>query len=330
VVSVVMPVYNAEKFLREAIDSILAQTFSDFEFIIINDGSTDGTKEIILSYDDPRIVYLENEQNYGICVTLNRGLDEARGKYIARMDSDDISMPERFAKQVEYMDSHSEIGVLGTDIEVFGEGITNYIFTQSYETNMCSAGLLFNPSFAHPTVFLRTETIRNNNLRYKDEFRGLEDLKLWWDCAKVAKLANLPIVLLRYRKHLAQETKNVNPRKIQQSNNFRAERFESFGFILNDKEKEVLNNYSYGNYSLFSTPELHTFMDVLTRIIHNKQYPIITSKKALKVVGSKAIAYTIIQSDKLKANKIAHLNKAFIRGLIPFVWYMKYLFHFAK
>lgn len=114
-----MPAYNAEKYLREAIDSILAQTFTDFELIIINDGSTDFTKDIILSYTDQRIRYIENEQNSGICVTLNKGLDAARGRYIARMDSDDISLPRRLEVQVQYMDSHPEIGVAGTDIEIF-------------------------------------------------------------------------------------------------------------------------------------------------------------------------------------------------------------------
>ena len=99
-VSVVMPAYNAEKYLREAIDSILAQTYTDFELIIINDGSTDSTKEVIHSYSDPRIIYIENERNSGICITLNKGLDASRGRYIVRMDSDDISVPERLEVQV--------------------------------------------------------------------------------------------------------------------------------------------------------------------------------------------------------------------------------------
>ena len=110
-VSVVMPAYNAAKYIKEAIDSILAQTYRDFEFIIVNDGSTDNTKEIILSYSDPRIVYIENEQNSGICVTLNKGLDAAKGRYIVRMDSDDIALPQRLEVQVRYMDANPVVGV---------------------------------------------------------------------------------------------------------------------------------------------------------------------------------------------------------------------------
>ena len=118
-ISVVMPAYNAEKYLREDIDSILAQTYDDFEFIIINDGSIDRTKEIILSYSDPRIVYIENEQNSGICVTLNKGLDTAKGRYIVRMDSDDIALPQRLEIQVRYMDANPDVGVAGSMVERF-------------------------------------------------------------------------------------------------------------------------------------------------------------------------------------------------------------------
>lgn len=103
-ISVVMPAYNAEKYIGKSIDSILNQTYGDFEFIIINDGSKDSTKEIILSYSDNRIVYLENEINSGIVVTLNKGLEYATGEYIARMDADDIAVAERLEKQIEFME----------------------------------------------------------------------------------------------------------------------------------------------------------------------------------------------------------------------------------
>ena len=107
-ISVVMPAYNAEKYIGESIDSILNQTYGDFEFIIINDGSRDSTKEIILSYSDNRIVYLENEINSGIVVTLNKGLKYATGEYIARMDADDIAVAERLEKQIEFMEKNKD------------------------------------------------------------------------------------------------------------------------------------------------------------------------------------------------------------------------------
>jgi len=113
-VTVLMPVYNGEKYLNEAIDSILGQTFKDFKFLIINDGSTDGTADILKSYKDSRIKVTNNEKNIGLTKSLNKGLKMAKSEYIARMDADDISLPTRLQKQVEFMDSHPKVGVCGT------------------------------------------------------------------------------------------------------------------------------------------------------------------------------------------------------------------------
>ena len=132
-VSVVMPAYNAEKYIGEAIESILNQTFRNFEFIIINDGSVDRTKEIIQEYDDPRIVLLENDKNSGIVVTLNKGVDAATGEYIARMDADDIALSNRIEQQVMFLNTHRNIGVVGSALQIFGEEIDtqNRFFSRS-------------------------------------------------------------------------------------------------------------------------------------------------------------------------------------------------------
>jgi len=112
-VTVLMPVYNAEKYLKEAIGSILGQSFSDFEFLIINDGSTDSSVKIIKSYDDPRIRFIANEKNLGVIPTLNKGFALAQGEFIARMDADDISLPKRLELQADFMDKHPEAGAIG-------------------------------------------------------------------------------------------------------------------------------------------------------------------------------------------------------------------------
>lgn len=324
-VSVVMPAYNAEKYLREAIDSILSQTFRDFEFIIINDGSTDSTKEIILSYDDPRIVYLENEKNSGICVTLNKGLDVARGKYIARMDSDDLSMPERFAIQVEFLDKHPDIGVCGTDTMVFGEGISEYSYEQVYKSDDCAAGLIFNPCFAHPSVMIRKCVLDDNQISYNDNFRGLEDFRMWWDIAQYTRITNLHITLLKYRHHPGQETKNIKSTVRRVSNQFRTLRYNSFGLVLNEQECEIVNSYSYGHYDKFGFDEIETFIKILADVCRSKNYPIITTRKSLKTVCGKAIAYTLSQSPELRNHKRKYLTKAFIKRVITPLWYLKYL-----
>lgn len=203
-VSIVMPVYNASMSLHEAIESMLAQTFTDFEFLIIDDGSTDDSASIINSYKDPRIRVLSNGKNEGLVYSLNRGIDEAFGEYIARMDSDDISLPQRLEEQVAFMDSRPEIGVSGTWIQTIDEHGKNLKYTNKYltEPEDIRAGMLFNTPFAHPSVMIRTSVLRKTGLRYDMEDRFYyEDYSLWLKLAQVTKFANLPKALLKYRIH---------------------------------------------------------------------------------------------------------------------------------
>ncbi len=146
-ISVVMPVYNSEKYLEEAINSILNQTFTDFEFIILNDGSTDKTEDIILSYSDSRILYIKNKTNLQIVKTLNKGIELASGKYIARMDSDDISSPERFEKLIEFMENNHEIDICSTWLETFGN--RKKIWKNPLSHEEIKATLLFNSAKVH-------------------------------------------------------------------------------------------------------------------------------------------------------------------------------------
>ncbi len=199
-VSVIMPVYNGEKYLREAIESILSQTFKNFEFIIINDGSTDKTEDIILSYRDPRIVYIKNEINLKIVETLNKGLAYASGEYIARMDADDISLPDRLKMQVNYMDRHKNVGVCGCSIEIFGEEKILH-WSGSKNDKDIKAKLFFNTQFAHPTVMMRRSIFLKNNFNYSVLHIGAEDYALWTTMAKATDFYNLQKILLRYRVH---------------------------------------------------------------------------------------------------------------------------------
>lgn len=324
-VSVVMPAYNAEKYLREAIDSILAQTYKDFEFIIINDGSTDRTKEIILSYSDPRIVYLENEENSGICVTLNKGLDAARGRYIARMDSDDIALPDRFAIQVDYMDQHPDIGVCGSDIEVFGEGIEPHIFTQLHTPGECAAGLLFNPCFAHPSVFIRKEIIDKYDLRYKDEFRGLEDFELWWQISKYSKLNNIAKALLKYRHHKGQETQNVCERTQKAFAKFLNIRYSDLGIELDNCEARYLRDYACGSFGKFGSVEIEGLIKLSRRIINEYPSRDEALQGAVKLTLAKCVTFTINNSPQLKRQR--YYNKAFLAGVLPISWFCKITYH---
>lgn len=201
IVSVLLPVYNAEFFLNDSINSILNQTFKNFELIIINDGSSDRSEEIILSISDKRIKYIRNEKNLGLIETLNKGISLSSAKYLARMDNDDISMPERLEKQVCFLESNPEVGVLGTafyNINKFGEIESSTTFPLSHPL-LCWSLCFFSP-IAHPTVMMRREVILDAN-GYNLEMLHCEDYDLWYRLSNKTRLANLPELLFKLRKH---------------------------------------------------------------------------------------------------------------------------------
>jgi glycosyltransferase involved in cell wall biosynthesis len=197
-----MSVHNGSTFLEESIDSMLNQSFTDFELIIINDSSTDRSKTIIQSYDDKRIVYLENEQNLGLAASLNKGIEVATGKYIARMDGDDISLPERLEKQVRFLEKNTNVGVVGTYAEIFGDhaGLRKH----SEKNNELKVRTLFSCQFCHPTVMIRKEVLDTNGLNYNDQFSTAQDYELWSRMLEYTDFATFPEVLLKYRTHKKQ------------------------------------------------------------------------------------------------------------------------------
>lgn len=196
-VSVCMPVYNASRYLRECIDSILAQTFTDFELLIVDDGSTDGCRDIIRMYVDPRIRLIENRHDY--IGTLNTLLLEARGKYIARMDADDVMLPSRLQVQFEYMEEHDDIGVLGTSAVLLGgtEGIMCEYTDKAIITHQ---DLLRANPLIHPTTMLRTSVLRTLGVLYEEKFKYAEDYRLWTALAmRHIGIAVISFVGIKYR-----------------------------------------------------------------------------------------------------------------------------------
>ncbi len=191
-----MPVYNAERHLREAMDSILSQAFTDFELLILDDGSSDSSAAIIDSYTDPRLRFIQNPHNLGLTATLNKGLEMAGGDYIARMDADDISLPERLAKQVAFLDAHPRVGIVGVWAEAFGDA--HFQIPHPPEAETIRAKLLFDSALVHPAVLMRRAFLDAHQLRYQP-LGHFEDYELWQRAARLFPLANLPEVLFRYR-----------------------------------------------------------------------------------------------------------------------------------
>ncbi|UUV19497.1 glycosyltransferase [Fusobacteria bacterium ZRK30] len=200
-VTVLMPVYNASEFLRETMDSILDQTYEEFEFLIINDGSTDSSVNIIESYEDERIRLVHNTENIGLIKTLNKGIETAHGKYIVRMDADDIAEKNRIETQVNFMENNSDVAVAGSNGMMF---LSNKPmikkptdFPTRYSEIRCK--LLFESPIMHPAVIMRKSVLLEDNYRYRDEYKATEDYGLWMEIAKDHKVVNISQKLLRYR-----------------------------------------------------------------------------------------------------------------------------------
>ena len=237
-VTVLMPVYNGEKYLEEAIKSILNQTLRDFEFLIIDDGSTDKSAQIIKSFNDPRIRLERNKTNLGLIATLNKGLGLSKGKYIARMDCDDMSLPKRLSVQVNFMEKHPEIGVCGSWIKVIGlrKKFINKYFQKHEELK---ANLLFSTSFAHPSVIIRKELIDKYNLEYDEQYKHAEDYELWSRIVEYAKMSNISKVLLYYRMHSESVSKKNSSEQVENSNKIRRGLLNKIGLTPSPAEMEI-------------------------------------------------------------------------------------------
>ena len=199
-ISVILPVYNGGKYLKESIDSILNQTFNNYELIIVNDGSTDESLDIIISYKDERIKLI-NQKNTGLSKALNNGIKLAKGRYIARMDQDDISNPERFEKQIEFLESYSDYVVVGTWANYISkDGEFLYTSKIPYKSEDLKKGLPYICPFVHSSVMMRADALKKVG-GYKDVGRYFyqEDILLWIDLSRIGKFYNLPEALQTYR-----------------------------------------------------------------------------------------------------------------------------------
>ena len=198
-----MSVYNSEKYIVDSIESILSQTFTDFEFIIIDDGSTDNTARILSNFLDPRITVIHNEKNIGLVASLNIGIAIAHGEYIARMDADDISLPDRFAQQIEYLKQHPEVGVVGGWYQWMNvDGKPMRVVRFPVHDNVLRWQLIVDvPPLCHPSVMMRKKAIKS--VGGYANYLFAQDYDLWRRLSMGWKINNLPMVLLKRREHPA-------------------------------------------------------------------------------------------------------------------------------
>lgn len=250
-VTVLLPVLDGEAYLREAIDSVLRQTCDDLELLVIDDGSHDRSAEIVSSYADPRVRLRRHERNVGLIPTLNEGLEEARGEYVARIDADDVAHPRRLELQVRHLDAHPDVAALGTGVRNFGE--VNNSWTLKIRPPEVRARLLFECAIPHPSVMLRMETLRRHGLRYDPCYPHAEDWGLWIALAERAHLANLPAALLRYRTHPRQVTRTENAAQLRTIRRIYAVQLARIGVQASEPELDLHQQIASGVFA--ATPD---------------------------------------------------------------------------
>lgn len=248
-ISIIMSVYNSEKFLEESIESLLEQTFKYFELIITDDCSTDNSEHILEGFSkrDPRIILIKNIENIGLTKNLNKMIAIAKGKYIARMDSDDISVANRLETQFNFMENNSQIGVLGADGKIFGEKRNSIFINRPQFNNEIKAAFFFENLLVHSSVFIRRSIIKEFNILYDENFRIIQDYELWVRMTEFTKFHILPKILVLYR---VSDTNISNTTKIKE--NYRQD-------IL----KRIHEYYFIKNNFIFNCNQLNTHIDMI-------------------------------------------------------------------
>lgn len=199
-VSIIMSVFNGEQFLRESVNSILNQTYKNYEIIVIDDGSTDNTNQILSSYVNSKLQVYKNETNQGLIYSLNKAIQLAQGNLLARMDADDIAMPHRLETQVSYFDNYPELAILGSAYYLRSHK-RNKLHIPAIKLGAIQANTLFNSPFGHPTVMLNRAVIGEDRLKYNKDYKHAEDYELWSNIVFNAVTSNIAEPLLTYRVH---------------------------------------------------------------------------------------------------------------------------------
>lgn len=263
-VSVVMPVYNGEKFLTEAIDSILMQSYKNIELVIVNDGSSDSSKRIIQSYTDPRIRFVENETNSGIVFSRNRGLESSKGEYVATLDCDDIALPDRIEKQVEFLEKNPGYGMCGTfyiSIDQKGEFKEKIHYPTGYQD--IATCLILGNCFCNSTVMIRSRIAKE--LKYREKFDIVEDYELWYRISRMSKLANLPFYGTLYRLHGTNISVSKEHVMLALARKINEEVLGDLNINFSEKELEIHINLLHRNTGYFQ--DIKNFNELETWIL---------------------------------------------------------------
>ncbi len=272
-ITVLMPVYNAEKYILEAVNSILNQTHQDFILMVINDGCTDGTMEIIEAIDDPRIQIIHNEQNLKLIATLNKGLSLIETEFVARMDADDFSFPERLEVQLAFMRANPDVGACGTwydNILADGSERSGGRYLPTHEEIKFKN--LYQLHIIHGTTMMRMSVIRENELKFDASFPHAEDYDFFTRMAQVSKLYNIQKPLYKIRHHVESVSKKFSDIQESGSNKVKRSLFKQIGVKVSDEDLYLYREFMHQNYSVLKTTDRKRILELLSNLIElNKQ-----------------------------------------------------------
>lgn len=310
-----MPLYNTPfEYLSATVESILNQTFADFELIVIDDASSVEYKEFFEKFNDERIKYFKLEQNAGPGHARNEGIKTATGEYVALVDSDDISLPERFQLQAEFLDKTPEISILGTSFRFSNR--KNPALT-IYGEKEIKNFLLFNSPLCNPTVMFRREDLVSRNLFFNEKINFAEDYNLWIDAAFAGlKFANLPETLLIYTRRSGQLSKEKEEIQVSILKDLYKEIFAKLGFEATPQELELHYNIYSENFNQTSPEQISNWFEKI--ITHNKESKIFDEEKLIEKKNEVIKNYNKVKNRLFKI-KISNYNFCINKNFIPYI-----------
>jgi glycosyltransferase involved in cell wall biosynthesis len=310
--SVLLSVYNGEPYIQEAIDSILVQSFTDFELIIIDDKSTDDSLRIIKNNTDKRIICIENHKNLGLVANLKNGVEIAKGKYIARMDADDKCLINRFEKQIYFLENNPDVSILGSSVIFFDKNGYESIGYQPINHDQIKCELLYSFTMLHPSVMMRKERLYEFGLNYDINYIYGEDHDLWVRAIRHVNFANIYEPLLKMREHDTKLTRTYTTKYQEYSNGIRKRQLDELGVLYTVEELIIFNKVSC-SHLLKNIAELKDYENILLKIFKCNEKMEIFNQEYLQQNGAKYFHSACYNMLKNNNNQGKYYWKSLIR-----------------
>jgi len=288
-ISVLLSTYNSSQYIDASVQSILEQTYQDFELIITDDGSSDNTLAILEQFKDPRIRYVIHEHNKGLIYSLNEGIELSSGEYIARMDADDIATPHRLEQQAAYLDANPQVGVLG--------GLMRWLHTHALIPKPVShdgirCWQLFHSCLGHPTVMLRANVLHQHGIRYDEQYKHAEDYEIWERLGRVTQLANLPYCIHYYRAHEGQVSLQFKAIQENSAKRVHYDQLHRLGITPTDEEYAIHMQMRHFQVPTHHTESYEKAINWVSKLIQHNHHAQVYDPQMLESVLTRCLVFS--------------------------------------